>query len=96
VGHVGCCVGGGGTLWGKHHHHPCDSNFRNLAQVALHFVSDEQTRFNLAVECGNIEIALQAAQVNHNTYLRHKKITPDTTNNHNTAFHSKLTHNQYT
>jgi coatomer protein complex subunit alpha (xenin) len=30
-------------------------------QVALHFVADEQTRFNLAVDCGNIDVALQAA-----------------------------------
>lgn len=26
-------------------------------------MKDEQTRFNLAVECGNIEVALQSAQV---------------------------------
>ncbi len=32
------------------------------AQVALHFVRDERTRFNLAVQCGNIEVALQSAQ----------------------------------
>jgi coatomer protein complex subunit alpha (xenin) len=31
-------------------------------QVALHFVADEPTRFNLALQCGNIEVALQAAQ----------------------------------
>ena len=35
---------------------------KGFPQVALHFVSDEQTRFNLAVECGNVDIALQAAQ----------------------------------
>ena len=29
--------------------------------MALHFVQDEQTRFNLAVECGNIEVALKSA-----------------------------------
>ena len=29
----------------------------------LHFVKDEQTRFALAVECGNIEVALAAASV---------------------------------
>lgn len=33
-----------------------------LLQVALHFVADEATRFNLALQCGNIEVALQAAQ----------------------------------
>ena len=36
---------------------------KGFPQVALHFVSDEQTRFNLAIECGNIEVALAAAQV---------------------------------
>lgn len=30
--------------------------------MALHFVRDERTRFNLAVQCGNIEVALQSAQ----------------------------------
>merc|ERR1719409_888994 len=34
---------------------------KGYPQVALHFVSDEQTRFNLAIECGNIEVALAAA-----------------------------------
>jgi hypothetical protein len=29
--------------------------------VALHFVKDERTRFNLAVQCGNIDVALQSA-----------------------------------
>lgn len=33
-----------------------------MMQVALHFVADESTRFNLALQCGNIEVALQAAQ----------------------------------
>jgi hypothetical protein len=32
------------------------------SQVALHFVADEPTRFNLALQCGNIEVALAAAQ----------------------------------
>lgn len=41
-----------------------DPNPRLLCvlQVALHFVADEPTRFNLALQCGNIEVALQAAQ----------------------------------
>ena len=34
---------------------------KGFPQVALHFVTDEQTRFNLAVECGNVDVALQAA-----------------------------------
>lgn len=32
-------------------------------EVALHFVKDEQTRFDLALQCGNIEVALAAARV---------------------------------
>ena len=35
---------------------------KGYPEVALHFVKDEATRFNLAVECGNIEVALQSAQ----------------------------------
>ena len=33
-----------------------------ILQVALHFVKDEKTRFGLALECGNIDIALEAAR----------------------------------
>ena len=39
---------------------------KGFPEVALHFVKDERTRFNLAIECGNIEVALQSAQV-HST-----------------------------
>ncbi|CAD7703860.1 unnamed protein product [Ostreobium quekettii] len=35
---------------------------KGFPDVALHFVKDERLRFNLAVECGNIEVALQSAQ----------------------------------
>eukprot|EP00775_Hariotina_reticulata_P004965 gene4965-5206_t len=35
---------------------------KGYPEVALHFVADEATRFNLALQCGNIEVALQAAQ----------------------------------
>eukprot|EP00197_Chlamydomonas_leiostraca_P002770 CAMPEP_0202857082 /NCGR_PEP_ID=MMETSP1391-20130828/157_1 /ASSEMBLY_ACC=CAM_ASM_000867 /TAXON_ID=1034604 /ORGANISM="Chlamydomonas leiostraca, Strain SAG 11-49" /LENGTH=1227 /DNA_ID=CAMNT_0049535841 /DNA_START=68 /DNA_END=3751 /DNA_ORIENTATION=+ len=35
---------------------------KGFPEVALHFVKDERTRFNLAVQCGNIEVALQSAQ----------------------------------
>ena len=38
-------------------------NVQGFPEVALHFVRDEKTRFNLAIECGNIEVALQSAQV---------------------------------
>ena len=42
---------------------PWPPQAKGFPEVALHFVKDEQTRFNLAVECGNIEVALQSAQV---------------------------------
>jgi len=35
---------------------------KNFPEVALHFVQDERTQFNLALECGNIDIALEAAK----------------------------------
>ncbi|GBF89236.1 coatomer subunit alpha [Raphidocelis subcapitata] len=35
---------------------------KGYPEVALHFVADEATRFSLALACGNIEVALQAAQ----------------------------------
>eukprot|EP00241_Pyramimonas_parkeae_P000140 CAMPEP_0114250424 /NCGR_PEP_ID=MMETSP0058-20121206/14690_1 /TAXON_ID=36894 /ORGANISM="Pyramimonas parkeae, CCMP726" /LENGTH=1223 /DNA_ID=CAMNT_0001364079 /DNA_START=173 /DNA_END=3845 /DNA_ORIENTATION=- len=35
---------------------------KGFPEVALHFVRDERTRFNLAVECGNIDVALTSAQ----------------------------------
>ena len=35
---------------------------KGFPEVALHFVKDERTRFTLACECGNIEVALAAAQ----------------------------------
>lgn len=35
---------------------------KGYPDVALHFVQDDRTRFNLAIDCGNIDIALQCAQ----------------------------------
>eukprot|EP00003_Mantamonas_plastica_P024157 TRINITY_DN4465_c0_g1_i4.p1 TRINITY_DN4465_c0_g1~~TRINITY_DN4465_c0_g1_i4.p1 ORF type:complete len:1033 (-),score=367.66 TRINITY_DN4465_c0_g1_i4:157-3255(-) len=35
---------------------------KGYAEVALHFVKDEKTRFNLALECGNIDIAQECAR----------------------------------
>lgn len=32
-------------------------------ELALHFVKDEKTRFGLALECGNLDVALEAAKV---------------------------------
>ncbi|GBG90440.1 hypothetical protein CBR_g50687 [Chara braunii] len=34
---------------------------KGFPEVALHFVKDERTRFNLAIDCGNIEVALASA-----------------------------------
>lgn len=36
---------------------------KGYPEVALHFVKDEKTKFSLALECGNIEIALEAARI---------------------------------
>ena len=33
-----------------------------LRQIALHFVQDKNTRFDLAIECGNLDVALETAQ----------------------------------
>ncbi|XP_018332981.1 coatomer subunit alpha [Agrilus planipennis] len=35
---------------------------KGYPEVALHFVKDDKTRFTLALECGNIETALEAAK----------------------------------
>merc|ERR1719262_578401 len=35
---------------------------KGFPEVALHFVEDQQTRFNLALEYGHIEVAMTAAQ----------------------------------
>jgi len=35
---------------------------KGFPEVALYFVKDEKTRFNLALECGSIEIALESAK----------------------------------
>jgi coatomer protein complex subunit alpha (xenin) len=35
---------------------------KGYPEVALHYVKDEKTRFALALECGNIEVALEAAR----------------------------------
>nr|XP_002131264.1 coatomer subunit alpha [Ciona intestinalis] len=35
---------------------------KGYPEVALHFVKDDKTRFTLAVECGDIEVALAAAK----------------------------------
>ena len=35
---------------------------KGYPEVALYFVKDDKTRFSLALECGNIEIGLEAAR----------------------------------
>lgn len=35
---------------------------KGYPEIALHFVKDEKTRFGLALECGNLEIALESAK----------------------------------
>ena len=38
------------------------STHGELRQIALHFVQDKNTRFDLAIECGNLDVALETAQ----------------------------------
>ena len=38
------------------------SDWSGYPEVALHFVKDDKTRFGLALECSNIEAALDAAK----------------------------------
>ena len=40
--------------------------------MALQFVKDERTRFNLAMDCGNIEIALESAKLIDDKNCWHK------------------------
>ena len=35
---------------------------KGYSEVALHFVKDKKTRFDLAIECGNMEVALETAK----------------------------------
>jgi len=35
---------------------------KGFPEVALHFVKDDRTRFDLALECGNIDVALESAE----------------------------------
>lgn len=41
-------------------------------EIALFFVEDEETRFNLALECGNLDIALKAARALKSEAAWHK------------------------
>ncbi|KAG8924486.1 hypothetical protein FRC02_010403 [Tulasnella sp. 418] len=36
---------------------------KGFPEIALHFVQDKNTRFELAVECGNLDVALETARV---------------------------------
>ncbi|PIL23467.1 transporter [Ganoderma sinense ZZ0214-1] len=35
---------------------------KGFPEIALHFVQDKNTRFDLAIECGNLDVALETAQ----------------------------------
>ncbi|CED82220.1 coatomer protein subunit alpha [Phaffia rhodozyma] len=35
---------------------------KGYAEIALHFVQDQSTRFDLAIECGNLDVALEMAR----------------------------------
>ena len=35
---------------------------QRLLKIALHFVQDKTTRFDLAIECGNLDVALETAK----------------------------------
>jgi len=35
---------------------------KGYPEIALHFVQDQQTRFDLAIECGNLVVALEMAK----------------------------------
>ncbi|KMS65339.1 hypothetical protein BVRB_036990, partial [Beta vulgaris subsp. vulgaris] len=35
---------------------------KGFPEVALHFVKDERTKFMLALQCGNIDVALECAK----------------------------------
>lgn len=35
---------------------------KGYPEIALHFVQDQQTRFDLAIECGNLQVALEMAR----------------------------------
>lgn len=34
----------------------------HFVQIALHFVQDTNTRFELALECGNLDVAMETAR----------------------------------
>jgi len=45
---------------------------KGYPEVALHFVQDKDVKFNLALECGNIKVALECAQELDNKDYWHK------------------------
>ncbi len=45
---------------------------KGYPEVALHFVKDEKTRLALALQCGNIETALEAAKALDNRFCWEK------------------------
>ena len=55
---------------------------KGFPEVALHFVKDERTRFNLALKCGNLDAAIQSAQALddecqlHSLFLERLNLSP--------------------
>ena len=45
---------------------------KGFPEVALHFVQDDEARFEIAIECGNIEVALQTAQKLDDKSITHR------------------------
>lgn len=48
---------------------------KGYPEVALHFVKDEKTRFGLALECGNIDIALESARALDDKVCKHSFVS---------------------
>ena len=45
---------------------------KGYPEIALHFVQDQQTRFDLAIECGNLQVALEMAKALDKEEIWHK------------------------
>jgi Coatomer WD associated region len=46
---------------------------KGFPEVALHFVKDDRARFDIAIECGNIEVALQARATHRDARALHMR-----------------------
>ena len=45
---------------------------KGFPEVALHFVQDPETRFELALECSNLQVALEQAKILNNNQIWEK------------------------